>query len=145
VAENQCSFPPLAIGRFFVRGSHVTLPSPPGSWPIRLDAGIAFGSGEHATTRGCLLAIAAAAKRRVPRRALDLGCGSAILAIALARAGTPHVWPRTSIAIRCASPPRICGSTALAARFVFVWLMVLPGCRNAAVSISPWQISWHGP
>jgi ribosomal protein L11 methyltransferase len=91
VAENQRSFPPLAIGRFFVRGSHVTVPSPPGSWPIRLDAGIAFGSGEHATTRGCLLAIAAAAKRRVPRRALDLGCGSAILAIALARAGTPHV------------------------------------------------------
>jgi ribosomal protein L11 methyltransferase len=88
VAENQRSFPPLAIGRFYVRGSHVEGPSPAGSWPVELDAGIAFGSGEHATTRGWLLA---AAKRRVPRRALDLGCGSAILAIGLARAGVPHV------------------------------------------------------
>jgi ribosomal protein L11 methyltransferase len=91
VAENQRSFPPLSIGRFHVRGSHVEGPSPAGSWPIELDAGIAFGSGEHATTRGCLLAIEAAARRRVPRRALDLGCGSAILAIGLARAGTPSV------------------------------------------------------
>lgn len=91
VAENQRSFPPLSIGRFHVRGSHVEGASPPGSWRIELDAGIAFGSGEHATTRGCLLAIAAAARRRVPRCALDLGCGSAILAIALARAGVPDV------------------------------------------------------
>jgi len=91
VAENQRSFPPLSIGRFFVRGSHVTAATPPGAWPIELDAGIAFGSGEHATTRGCLLAIEAVARRRVPRCALDLGCGSAILAIALARAGTPRV------------------------------------------------------
>ena len=91
VAENQRSFPPLSIGRFHVRGSHVEGPSPPGSWTIELDAGIAFGSGEHATTRGCLLAIEAAARRRRPRRALDLGCGSAILAIGLARAGTPYV------------------------------------------------------
>jgi ribosomal protein L11 methyltransferase len=91
VAENQRSFPPLSIGRFFVRGSHVTVPTPPGAWPIELDAGIAFGSGEHATTRGCLLAIEAAAKRRRPRRCLDLGCGSAILAIGLARAGAQHV------------------------------------------------------
>lgn len=91
VAENQRSFPPLSIGRFHVRGSHVEGPSPPGAWRIELDAGIAFGSGEHATTQGCLLAIAAAARRRVPRRALDLGCGSAILAIALARAGVPDV------------------------------------------------------
>ena len=91
VAENQRSFPPLSVGRFHVRGSHVDGPSPPGAWPIELDAGIAFGSGEHATTRGCLLAIEAAAKRRRPRRALDLGCGSAILAIGLARAGTPWI------------------------------------------------------
>ena len=43
VAENQRSFPPLSIGRFHVRGSHVEGPSPAGSWPIELDAGIAFG------------------------------------------------------------------------------------------------------
>jgi ribosomal protein L11 methyltransferase len=91
VAENQRSFPPLSIGRFHVRGSHVAGPPPAGAWPIELDAGIAFGSGEHATTRGCLLEIERAAKRRRPRLALDLGCGSAILAIGLARAGTRRV------------------------------------------------------
>ena len=80
VAENQRSFPPLQIGRFYVFGSHVSAPPPPGALPIALDAGIAFGSGEHATTRGCLLAIEAAAKRRALGDALDLGCGSAILA-----------------------------------------------------------------
>lgn len=91
VAENQRSFPPLQIGRFYVFGSHVTAPPPPGALPIALDAGIAFGSGEHATTRGCLLAIEAVAKRRALVSALDLGCGSAILAIALARLGARHV------------------------------------------------------
>lgn len=91
VVENQRSFPPLSIGRFHVRGSHIAGPPPPGAWPIELDAGIAFGSGEHATTRGCLLAIEHAARRRRPRHALDLGCGSAILAIGLVRAGTRRV------------------------------------------------------
>ncbi len=91
VAENRRSFPPLQIGRFYVFGSHVSAPPPPGALPIALDAGIAFGSGEHATTRGCLLAIEAAAKRRRLGHALDLGCGSAILAIALARLGARSV------------------------------------------------------
>jgi ribosomal protein L11 methyltransferase len=91
VRETQRSFPPLAIGRFYVYGSHVAEKPPAGVWPIALDAGIAFGSGEHATTRGCLMAIAAHARRRRIRRALDLGCGSAILAIGLARCGARHV------------------------------------------------------
>lgn len=92
VAENQRSFPPLRVGRFYVRGSHVVGDSPPGAWTIALDAGIAFGSGEHATTRGCLNAIEAHAKRRRRRPvALDLGCGSAILAIGAVRAGARRV------------------------------------------------------
>jgi ribosomal protein L11 methyltransferase len=91
VAENQRSFPPLAIARFYVFGSHVTAPPPVNARRIALDASIAFGSGEHATTRGCLLAIDATAARRRPRAALDLGCGSAILAIALARTGCRRV------------------------------------------------------
>lgn len=92
VAENQRSFPPLRIGRFYVRGSHIAGPSPAGAWTIELDAGIAFGSGEHATTRGCLRAIEALAKRRRRRPlGLDLGCGSAILAIGLVHAGARAV------------------------------------------------------
>jgi ribosomal protein L11 methyltransferase len=49
-----------------------------------LDAGLAFGSGEHNSTRGCLMAFEGIAHRR-PRRILDLGCGSAILAMAAAK------------------------------------------------------------
>jgi ribosomal protein L11 methyltransferase len=52
---------------------------------LRLDAGLAFGSGEHASTRGCLMALERVAARRRPRRVLDLGTGSGILAIAAAK------------------------------------------------------------
>lgn len=85
VAENQASFPPLRIGRFFIHGSHVTDPPPAGSIPLLIDAGAAFGTGEHATTQGCLLAIEQESRRRGRRRPLDVGCGTGVLAMALAR------------------------------------------------------------
>jgi ribosomal protein L11 methyltransferase len=81
--ENQASFPPLGAGRFFVHGSHVTDIPGGGIWPILVDATTAFGTGEHATTRGCLLAL----QRFRPRRVLDMGTGTGILAIAAIRAG----------------------------------------------------------
>jgi ribosomal protein L11 methyltransferase len=87
LAENQASFPPLRIGRFFVHGSHVTETPPAGAWKVALDASIAFGSGEHATTKGCLAAIEALAKRRRLGRVLDIGTGSGILTIGALRAG----------------------------------------------------------
>ena len=86
LAENRASFPPLEIGRFFVYGSHVERPVPAGAYAIALDASIAFGSGEHATTKGCLLAIGDLARRKRFKRVLDLGCGSGILSIGAARA-----------------------------------------------------------
>ena len=86
LAENRRAFPPLQIGRYFVHGSHWKGRPPAGAIALRLDAGMAFGSGEHATTRGCLIAIDRfAQRRRRPHRMLDLGCGSGILALALAR------------------------------------------------------------
>ncbi len=89
VAINQASFRPRRIGRFVVRPWHDRSALPRGRYTIRLDAGVAFGTGEHATTQGCLLAIDALARSgRRPRRVLDLGCGSGILAIAAALA-----WP----------------------------------------------------
>lgn len=85
--ENQASFPPLRVGRFFVHGAHVKAPPRSGAWPILVDATTAFGTGEHATTRGCLTALA----HRRPRRVLDMGTGTGILAIAAARAGACRV------------------------------------------------------
>lgn len=77
---------PIRAGRFYIHGSHVTEPPPAASLALRLDAATAFGSGEHATTRGCLLALDRLA-RRLPRpaRVLDMGCGSFILGLAAAR------------------------------------------------------------
>ncbi|HJS31955.1 MAG TPA: 50S ribosomal protein L11 methyltransferase [Alphaproteobacteria bacterium] len=87
--ENQRSFPPRHVGTFFVHPTHGGRRPPAGAVAIAIDAGIAFGSGEHATTRGCLVAIdmltrRGSADRRRIRRARDLGCGSGILALAMA-------------------------------------------------------------
>jgi ribosomal protein L11 methyltransferase len=86
VAESQRLQSPLRIGRFFIHGAHVKGRPPRGSVPLQIDASLAFGTGRHETTRGCLLALdrLARAGRRV-RRPLDLGCGSGILAMAMAR------------------------------------------------------------
>ncbi|MEE8333508.1 MAG: 50S ribosomal protein L11 methyltransferase [Alphaproteobacteria bacterium] len=89
VAEYRRATPPVTIGRFFIRPAHFDDPTPPSLDPIRLDAGLAFGTGEHATTQGCLLELERLAGEGLSvGRALDLGCGSAILAIAIAR-----LWP----------------------------------------------------
>lgn len=84
VADNQESFKPLTAGRYFIRPSHYDGMSPHGSISLTVDAGAAFGTGEHATTKSCLMAIDWLAKRRRYRRPLDLGCGSGILAMAMA-------------------------------------------------------------
>jgi len=85
LAENRTQFPPVAAGRFFVHGSYFKGPVPGGRIPLLLDAGLAFGSGTHESTRGCLLALSVLAQDRRARCPLDLGTGSGILAIAIAR------------------------------------------------------------
>lgn len=86
VSANLRDFPPIAAGRFFVHGSHFEGRIPGGKIALLIDAGTAFGSGEHATTFGCLSALDYLMRRRRFRRPLDLGCGSGILAIAIAKA-----------------------------------------------------------
>ncbi len=84
LARTHVSFPEQSIGtRFVVRGTHLTGPKPANRITLILDAGLAFGSGEHGSTRGCLVALEAVA-RRLPRRILDMGTGSGILAMAAA-------------------------------------------------------------
>jgi ribosomal protein L11 methyltransferase len=90
VAENQKDFPPLLIGRrFFIHGSHHHGGIPAGRIGLCIDAATAFGTGEHPTTRGCIVLLEQLKRKGFrPRTALDLGCGSAILAMAIAR-----LWP----------------------------------------------------
>ena len=85
LARTYESFPEQAVGRrFAVRGTHLATAARGPRITLTLDAGIAFGSGEHGSTRGCLRALERVAHRR-PRRVLDLGTGSGILAMAAAR------------------------------------------------------------
>jgi ribosomal protein L11 methyltransferase len=86
VAAVNAQLPPVRAGRFLVYGRHhrATLAVRPGEIGLAIDAGLAFGTGHHASTEGCLLALSRLARRPV-RRALDLGCGSGILAIAIAK------------------------------------------------------------
>lgn len=86
VKQVQKDFPPFSMGRFYVYGTHVEEAPPKNSLPLLIDAAAAFGTGEHATTAGCLLALEMERKTR-PQAPdiLDMGCGTAILAIGAAR------------------------------------------------------------
>ena len=86
VTQVQKDFPPFALGRFYVYGTHAKDTVPANHFPLLIDAVAAFGTGEHATTAGCLLALEAL-KRTRPHvdNVLDVGCGTAILGIGAAR------------------------------------------------------------
>lgn len=84
LARNRRAFPPVAAGRFFIYGTHFEGTVPEGKVGIVLDAGPAFGSGTHGSTQGALMAIDRLAGENPLQRVLDIGCGSGILAIALA-------------------------------------------------------------
>ncbi|HTW54198.1 MAG TPA: 50S ribosomal protein L11 methyltransferase [Stellaceae bacterium] len=86
LAENRRAFPPQRIGRFFIHGSHWREQPSSGAIAVEIDAATAFGTGEHPTTRGCLLAFDRLAKARRFRCPRDIGTGSGILAIAAAKA-----------------------------------------------------------
>jgi ribosomal protein L11 methyltransferase len=85
LARTCAAFPEQRIGRHFaIRGTHMTDRPAADRITLTVDAGLAFGSGEHNSTRGCLIALETVARRR-PGRILDLGTGSGILAMAAAR------------------------------------------------------------
>ncbi len=90
VSHSYQGFPPIRAGRFFVHGSHHEGTVPAGSIPLLVDAATAFGTGEHGSTKGCLMALDRLSRHvRLPRKgrggALDMGCGSGILALAVAK------------------------------------------------------------
>jgi len=85
VASSLEGLKPVRAGRFLVHGSHGRDAVQANDIGIEIEAALAFGTGHHGSTRGCLLMLAEIAKRRRPRAILDLGTGSGVLAIAAAR------------------------------------------------------------
>jgi ribosomal protein L11 methyltransferase len=89
VAKVRRDLPPVEAGRFFLYGSHDADKVPEGSVPLLIEAAMAFGTGHHGTTLGCLQAIDALEREGFrPRSVADVGAGTAVLAMAAAR-----VWP----------------------------------------------------
>jgi ribosomal protein L11 methyltransferase len=86
VAASLTNLTPVDAGRFIVHGAHDRARIPANRIGIEIEAALAFGTGHHGTTRGCLLALDALAKRQHMRNVLDVGTGSGVLAMAAARA-----------------------------------------------------------
>ena len=77
---------PVRAGRFLVHGAHDRAQARTNDLAVEIEAALAFGTGHHGTTRGCLLAFARELKRRRPAQVLDVGTGTGILAVAAAKA-----------------------------------------------------------
>lgn len=94
VAHVKRELQPVEAGRFFVYGSHDADRVPAGCVPLLIEAAMAFGTGHHGTTKGCLLALDRLERAGLhARNAADIGCGTAVLAMAAAA-----IWPETVIA-----------------------------------------------
>jgi ribosomal protein L11 methyltransferase len=90
---SQQGLPPVRAGRFFVYGAHDAGQVPHGVIPMKIEAGLAFGTGHHETTALCLAVLSDLAKRRAFRNVLDLGCGTGLLAI-----GAAKLWKKPVLA-----------------------------------------------
>lgn len=94
VAHVRRELAPVEAGRFFVYGSHDADKVPEDCEPLLIEAAMAFGTGHHGTTLGCLKALDRLANEGFHgRNVADIGCGTAVLAMAAAR-----IWPETVLA-----------------------------------------------
>lgn len=94
VSKVRRELQPVPAGRFFVYGAHDADKVPSGAVALRIEAAMAFGTGHHGTTLGCLLALDHLIDQGVEaRNVIDIGCGTAVLAMAAAK-----TWPHTVMA-----------------------------------------------
>ena len=92
VSKVQRSLKPVVAGRFFVYGSHDSDKVPPDCEPLLIEASMAFGTGHHGTTKGCLLALEQLITDGFKaKNVVDVGCGTAVLAMAAPRIFSANV------------------------------------------------------
>ena len=92
VANALAGLAPVRAGRFLVHGALDRDKVGASDIGVEIEAGLAFGTGHHGTTRGCLMHFDRLLKRRRPRKVLDVGCGAGVLAIAAAKVLHRKVW-----------------------------------------------------
>jgi len=92
VANALAGLKPVRAGRFLVHGAHDRARVRANDVAIEIEAGLAFGTGHHGTTRGCLMHFDRLLTRHRPSAVLDIGCGAGVLAIAAAKALKRKVW-----------------------------------------------------
>jgi ribosomal protein L11 methyltransferase len=94
VAQVRRELSPVRAGRFVVHGGHDAERIPPNAIGLRIEAAMAFGTGHHATTQGCLMLLERIARRGlVARRVADIGCGTGVLAM-----GAVRLWHGRAVA-----------------------------------------------
>ena len=136
---------PVPAGRFLVHGAHDRQHVRANHVGIEIEAALAFGTGHHGTTRGCLLALADELKRRRPHRVLDVGTGTGVLALAAAKALKRPVLAGDidSEAIRVAQGNARLNGVAGLVEFYVGPGPRRPAGRNRGVSIWCSRISWR--
>ncbi|MGE0563693.1 MAG: 50S ribosomal protein L11 methyltransferase [Pseudolabrys sp.] len=130
VAASLEGLAPVRAGRFLVHGRHDRARVPRNVIGIEIEAALAFGTGHHGTTLGCLIAFDDARKRRRFRRILDIGTGSGVLAIAAAKT------LRRSVVATDIDPVAVAaarGNARLNAVPTWIDAMRATGCRIGAV------------
>ncbi len=130
VARTQRGLHPIEAGRFFVHGSHDRALVKAKPFAIEIDAGQAFGTAHHGTTRGCLILLDRLAKREKPGSVLDLGTGSGVLAIAAAKSLRAHVTASDVDPIATCVARENCARNGVAAR---VTAVIADGVNDPAI------------
>ena len=133
VTLSQAGLSPVEVGRFHIHTREHPGICRPGQRDLLIDAGLAFGTGRHDTTTGCLRALQRLARTRKPRRVLDVGTGTGILAMAAA-----DLWPEAEVTASDIDPVAIhvAGENLMVNRFIVgqgrgrIRLLVAPGAEH---------------